>query len=137
MFLTTLDLSYNPLQERKYYRLQVVYKLPMLRQLDGTALSGAEVVQAESLYGLDVEEKYSIFKKHLAEEEFVDRRIHKSELVEAETDSDGENNQLVDEYDEEGRRTHSNSRSKNSKGFNASKRSNFSKNSKRSSLSKP
>lgn len=40
MFLTILDLSYNPLQERKYYRLQVVYKLPMLRQLDGTALSG-------------------------------------------------------------------------------------------------
>jgi hypothetical protein len=40
MFLTVLDLSYNALQERKYYRLQVVYKLPMLRQLDGSALSG-------------------------------------------------------------------------------------------------
>jgi hypothetical protein len=55
MFLTVLDLSYNALQERKYYRLQVVYKLPMLRQLDGSALSGTSVVQAESLYGLDVE----------------------------------------------------------------------------------
>lgn len=41
MFLTVLDLSYNPLQERKYYRLQVVYKLPMLRLLDGSPLSGS------------------------------------------------------------------------------------------------
>ena len=96
MYLNNLDLSYNPLQERKYYRLQVVYKLPMLQLLDGSQLSGQEVVLAESLYGLDVEEKYNIFKEHLPEEEFIDRRIHKSELVEGETDSEGENNNLVD-----------------------------------------
>ncbi len=96
MYLNCLDLSYNPLQERKYYRLQVIYHLPMLQTLDGSLLSGQEVVVAESLYGLDVEEKYNIFKKHLPEEEFVDRRIHKSELIEAETDSEGDNNNLVD-----------------------------------------
>lgn len=61
--------------------MQMVYKLPMLRSLDGSALSGTEVVKAESLYGLDVEEKYGIFKKNLSEEEFIDRRIHKSELI--------------------------------------------------------
>lgn len=139
MYLGSLDLSYNPLQQRKYYRLQIVYKLPMLQLLDGSPLSGEEVVAGESIYGLDVEEKYNTFKKHLPEEEFVDRRIHKSELVEAETDSEGDNNNLVDEYDEEGRKTFSNS--KNSR-FNASKRSNFSnfskasKPSKRSSFSK-
>lgn len=55
MYLDNLDISYNPLQERKYYRLQVVYKLPMLHLLDGSALSGEEVAMAESLYGLDVE----------------------------------------------------------------------------------
>lgn len=66
MFLNVLDFSYNPLQERKYYRLQVIYKLPMLGLLDGSPLSGDEVVKAESLYGLDVEEKYNIFKKNLA-----------------------------------------------------------------------
>lgn len=65
MYLNCLDLSYNPLQERKYYRLQVIYHLPMLQTLDGSLLSGQEVVVAESLYGLDVEEKYNIFKKHL------------------------------------------------------------------------
>ena len=108
----------------------------MLRELDGSEVQAKEVVEAESLYGLDVEEKYNIFKKELPEEEFVDRRIHRSELIEAETDSEGEGNQLVDEYDEEGRRTNSNSRSKNSRGFNTSKRSNFSKHSKRSSFSK-
>ena len=137
MYLDALDLSYNPLQERRYYRLQVIYKLPMLQTLDGSKLEAKELVQAESLYGLDVEEKYNIFKKQLPEEEFVDRRIHRSELIEGETDSEGEGNQLVDEYDDEGRRTNSNSRSKNSRGFNASKRSNFSKHSKKSSMSKP
>ena len=136
MHLDSLDLSYNPLQQAKYYRLQVIYKLPMLSQLDGSPLTPQQVVQAESLYGLDVEEKYNIFQKQLPEEEFVDRRIHRSELIEAETDSEGEGNQLIDDYDEEGRRTNSNSRSKNSRGFNNSKRSNFSKHSKRSSLSK-
>lgn len=40
MYLNNLDLSYNPLQERKYYRFQVVYKLPMLQLLDGSGLSG-------------------------------------------------------------------------------------------------
>lgn len=68
MYLNNLDLCYNPLQERKYYRLQIVYKLPMLQLLDGSSLSGEEMVFAESLYGLDVEEKYNIFKKHLPEE---------------------------------------------------------------------
>jgi protein phosphatase 1 regulatory subunit 7 len=137
MYLNNLDLCYNPLQERKYYRLQVVYKLPMLRLLDGASLSGQEVVLAESLYGLDVEEKYNIFKQHLPEEEFIDRRIHKSELVEAETDSEAENNNLVDEYDEDGKKTIS--VGKNSR-FGNSKRSGFSKGSKyskRSSFSKP
>lgn len=33
------------------------------------------------MYGLDVEEKYNIFKQHIPEEEFVDRRIHRCELV--------------------------------------------------------
>lgn len=40
MYLTSLDLSYNPIQERQYYRLQVVYKLPMLQKLDGVQLTG-------------------------------------------------------------------------------------------------
>ncbi len=36
MYLTHVDLCYNPVQERRYYRLQVIYKLPMLKKLDGT-----------------------------------------------------------------------------------------------------
>ena len=46
MYLNSLDLSYNPLQERKYYRFQILYKLPMLQLLDGSNLSGEEVVLA-------------------------------------------------------------------------------------------
>jgi len=46
MYLNNLDLCYNPLQERKYYRLQIVYKLPMLQLLDGSSLSSEEMVFA-------------------------------------------------------------------------------------------
>lgn len=61
-FLSELDLCYNPVQERRYYRLQVSYKLPMLKTLDGTDVTPEEVVKAENLYGLDVDERSSIFK---------------------------------------------------------------------------
>ena len=71
----------------------------------------------------------------MPEEEFVDRRVFKAEMVPNETDSEGEGNRFVDEYDEEGRMTRSN-RSKDSKGFSASKRSAFSKGSRTSKLSK-
>ncbi len=46
MYLTAVDLSYNPVQERQYYRMQVVYKLPMLQKLDGSALTGKEITNA-------------------------------------------------------------------------------------------
>lgn len=40
----------------------------MLKSLDGTELSSSETVEAESLYGLDVEERFNIFKSVLPEE---------------------------------------------------------------------
>jgi hypothetical protein len=107
----------------------------MLHKLDGVPLTGKEITTAESFYGLDYEERQTIFVKKLPEEEFVDRRVFKAEMIVNETDSEGEGNRFVDEYDEEGRMTKSN-RSKDSKGFSASKRSNFSKGSKGSRLSK-
>lgn len=82
MYLSHLDFSYNPIQERRYYRTQVIYKLLMLQTLDGTPLTSEETVRAEDFYGLHVEEKFNICKKNLEEEEFIDRRIHKSELIE-------------------------------------------------------
>jgi Leucine-rich repeat (LRR) protein len=33
--LTELDLSCNPIQNRKFYRLQVLFHIPQLRDLDG------------------------------------------------------------------------------------------------------
>lgn len=88
-YLSVVDLCYNPVQERRYYRMQVLNKLPMLRFLDGTEVSPAEVVKAENLYGQDVEERNRIFKTVFPEEEFIDRRIHTSELIEVESDSAG------------------------------------------------
>lgn len=71
----------------------------MLQTLDGTPLTNEEVQRSEDFYGLYVEEKFNIFKSVLPEEEFIDRRIHRSELVENETDSEGEQNNFVDDYD--------------------------------------
>ena len=47
------------------------------------------MVKAENLYGQDVDERNRIFKSILPEEEFIDRRIHTSDLIEAESDSTG------------------------------------------------
>lgn len=64
-YLSEIDLCYNPIQERRYYRMQVLNKLPMLRSLDGTEVTPEEVVKAENLYGQDVEERSRIFKSLL------------------------------------------------------------------------
>ncbi len=47
--------------------MQIIYKLPMLATLDGVKITGKDVADAQSFYGLDVEEKYNIFKKNLPE----------------------------------------------------------------------
>jgi protein phosphatase 1 regulatory subunit 7 len=54
-YLSEVDLCYNPIQERRYYRYQVINKLPMIKILDGTEVSAEEVVKAENLYGFDVD----------------------------------------------------------------------------------
>ena len=37
-------------------------------------------MKAENLYGMDLEDRKAIFKEILPDEEFVDRRIHVSEV---------------------------------------------------------
>lgn len=46
MYLASVDLCYNPIQSRKYYRLQITYKLPMLATLDGVKITGKDVSDA-------------------------------------------------------------------------------------------
>lgn len=48
---------------------------------------------------MDLEDRKRIFKEILPHEEFIDRRIHISDLIEPETDSDNENQEFVDAYD--------------------------------------
>ena len=59
----------------------------MLQLLDGTALTAAEITRAENFFGLDYEERQNIFVKKLPEEEFVDRRVFRADMVPNETDS--------------------------------------------------
>jgi len=88
--ITELDMSCNPVQNRKYYRLQVLYHIPQLRQLDGVSISAEDKIKAENLHGLDVADRELIFQSLLPEEKFVDRRIHVVEDVPLESDSEPE-----------------------------------------------
>ena len=53
----------------------------------------------KDLYGADLEDRKRIFKNILSDEEFIDRRINISELIEPETESDNyENIEFFDKY---------------------------------------
>ena len=88
--LTEFDLSFNPIQNKKYYRFQILYRIPQLRKLDGVDINAKEKVKAENLYGLDFDDMKTIFKTLLPEDEFVDRRIKTQEDIDAESDSSAE-----------------------------------------------
>ena len=51
-----------------------------------------------------MEGKRRIFAGILPEEEFVDRRIHKSEYLDPESDSDNDDFEFADRYDAQGRK---------------------------------
>ena len=86
--LTELDFSYNPVQNKKHYRSQVLYHIPQLRMLDGVDIIAEEKVKAENLHGTDLNDREKIFKAMLPQESFVDRRIAVYEDVEEESDDE-------------------------------------------------
>ena len=51
---------------------------------------------------MNVEDRKRIFLEVLPEEEFIDRRIDNSEMIEPESDSENDNIKFVDEYDKSG-----------------------------------
>jgi Leucine-rich repeat (LRR) protein len=59
--LTQLDLCFNPIQNKKHYRLQVLFHIPQLRQLDGVEVLSEEKVKAENLHGMDLNDRKLIF----------------------------------------------------------------------------
>ena len=68
----------------------MLFKIPQLRKLDGTTIMPSEKVKAENLHGLDTEDRKTIFKDLLPEEEFVDRRISRMDEIEPESESENE-----------------------------------------------
>jgi protein phosphatase 1 regulatory subunit 7 len=57
-----------------------LYRLPGLRTLDGFNITSEEIVKAENLYGMDLDDRKNIFNEILPEEEFIDRRINIAEV---------------------------------------------------------
>ena len=63
--LTELDFSFNPIQNKKHYRSQVLYHIPQLRQLDGVEIIAEEKAKSENLHGVDLKDREQIFKAML------------------------------------------------------------------------
>jgi hypothetical protein len=94
--LTELDFSFNPIQNKKHYRSQVLFHIPQLRMLDGVEIIAEEKVKSENLHGADVNDRQKIFAVMLPQENFVDRRINVYQDIEEESEEDMP---MVDERD--------------------------------------
>ena len=100
--LATIDLSYNTCQKTKFYKTIVVYKLPQLRSLDGSDITPQDYVKSAIFYGEDVEARKKIFGEVLPEEEYIDRRIFTSHMLDPDSDTEPAEYDFFDKYDEEG-----------------------------------
>lgn len=87
-FLTDVDFCYNEVQNRKFYRFQILFYLPQLRSLDGQEVTYYDKVKADILFGADLDNKKEIFKTFLPDEQFIDRRLFMAEQIDPESDSD-------------------------------------------------
>ena len=94
--LTELDFCFNPIQNKKYYKLQVLYHIPQLRSLDGVEVLSEEKIKAENLHGLDLNDREVIFNSVLPEEKFIDRRIHLVGDIPLESESEPENIDFIE-----------------------------------------
>lgn len=96
--LSDLDLCSNPVQDVKLYRLQVLFRLPQLRTLDGRNVMAEEKIKAENLFGLDLEDMKAIFKEIFPDKTFEDKRILTSALCEDESESEDEDVRFIQQY---------------------------------------
>jgi U2 small nuclear ribonucleoprotein A' len=81
-YLADLYVSPNPVDQLPYYRLQMLKRMPQLRNLDDAPATAEEKVKAAVLYGAEVDEQKRIFDSVLPREQFVDRRFVTAEDVE-------------------------------------------------------
>lgn len=88
--LTYLDLTGNIVCSKQHYRLRVAFKLPQLASLDGVNVAAEEKIKAENLYGLDVEDRKALFEQIFPGQNFIDRRLVTSEMLDLESDSEEE-----------------------------------------------
>lgn len=81
-----------------FYKLQVLYHIPQLRMIDGVEITSEEKIRAECLHGVDLNDKQTIFTNLLTQEQYVDRRISKIEMIEPESeDNDQEDSFIIRE----------------------------------------
>lgn len=65
--------------------MQVLYYIPQLRMIDGVEITSEEKIRAECLHGVDLNDKQTIFTNLLTQEQYVDRRMAKIEMIEPES----------------------------------------------------
>ena len=61
-------------------------------------------IEELSCLDMNFDDRKRIFLELLPEEEFIDRRIETSEMIEPESDSEDDNIKFIDEYDKQGKR---------------------------------
>ena len=93
--LTELEMCFNPIMDKKLYRLQVLFHIPQLRMLDGMEIQAEEKVKAENLHGVDLADRETIFKALLPQENFVDRRLNVYEDIEPESEDNDDSTMPV------------------------------------------
>ena len=60
--LTELEMCFNPIMDKKHYRLQMLFHIPQLRMLDGMDIKAEEKIKAENLHSVDTPDRETIFK---------------------------------------------------------------------------
>ena len=66
--------------------------------IDGVEITSEEKIRAECLHGVDFNDKQTIFTNLLTQEQYVDRRISKIEMIEPESeDNDQEDSFIIRE----------------------------------------
>jgi len=63
-----------------------------------------ELFEEVTILDMNFDDRKRIFLELLPEEEFIDRRIETSEMIEPESDSEDDNIKFIDEYDKHGKR---------------------------------
>ena len=82
------------MQQKPFYRYQVIYTIPCIRSLDGEEVTAEEKIKAENFHGMDFEDREAIYKDLFPYNTFTDRRLAQVDNIDVESQSEDEIDQV-------------------------------------------